>query len=446
MNKNPNQETAKSALRATASFSALALCVSLLPLSTAVAQEAEKERVGNDTIIVTAQFREQLLQDVPIAITAVSAEELEQRSLNNIVDLANSVPNVEMTQGGAGYGSQTNQAFIRGLGQVDFLTAFEPRVGFYVDDVYYATTYGSVFDVLDLERVEILRGPQGTLFGRNSVGGALRLISRKPEGDNSGFAEVTAGSRERYQVRVAYDLGLTDQLALRVVGSAKGQKGHVDRLSYSCANPQYGNAQVGGPGLYAAGDGDCKVGTLGGAESHSFRGTLGWEPNDAVQVYLSADYTKERAESSGEVILDTQSSRVNPETGVIGGGRIPSAGVDTNGLANWLRGLGTSYYGFDVSTPEKLQAVIASFESPDGNSTYARYGNERVGYVNPPVGTLEAYGGSLTAEVDLTESVHLTSITAFREYEGDFGQSLLAVPTEEVRNGLSHRQFSQEGR
>src|SRR5690606_34276263 len=121
-----------------------------------------------------------------------------------------------------------------GLGQIDFLTAFEPRVGFYVDDVYYATTYGSVFDVLDLERVEILRGPQGTLFGRNSVGGALRLISKKPRGDDSGYIEATAGSRSRYQLRAAYDLGISDTLALRVVGSAKGQNGHVDLLDYKC--------------------------------------------------------------------------------------------------------------------------------------------------------------------------------------------------------------------
>src|SRR5690606_21637245 len=157
-----------------ARVSGLAVAAAMLAPSVAAAQDAERE--GDDLqIIVTAQFREQALQDVPIAISAVSAEELEQRSVQTVLDVANSVPNVEMTSGGSGYGAQTNQAFIRGLGQIDFLTAVEPRVGFYVDDVYYATTYGSVFDVLDLERLEILRGPQGTLFGRNSVGGALRL-------------------------------------------------------------------------------------------------------------------------------------------------------------------------------------------------------------------------------------------------------------------------------
>jgi len=404
------------------------------------------ETAGPDStrIIVTAQFREQLLQDVPIAITAVSAEELEARSVGSVLDLAQSVPNVEMTSGGSGYGAQTNQAFIRGLGQIDFLTSFEPRVGFYVDDVYYATTYGSVFDVLDLERVEVLRGPQGTLFGRNSVGGALRLISKKPRGDNTGFFEVTGGSRSRYQVRGVYDLGISDQLALRLVGSAKGQDGHVDRLEYKCAYPQFGNAQVGGPDLLAnADDENCKRGTLGGGDSHAFRGTLGWEPTNAIQVYLAADYTKERAESSAEVILDTQTSLINPETGTLGAA-IGALGAENNGLARWLRGIGTSYYGFDVTTPEKRQAVVDSFASTGRYSTFARYGNQRVGYENPPVGELEAYGSSLTIEADVAPQTHITSITAYREYDGDFGQSSLAVPVQEVRNGLSHRQFSQE--
>ena len=139
----------RGAARLAACTSLAALCIGLAPSAaraqdeTGNAAEVDGPPVGT-RIIVTAQFREQLLQDVPVAITAVTAEELEQRSVQNVLDLADSVPNVEMTAGGSGYGAQTNQAFIRGLGQIDFLTAFEPRVGFYVDDVYYATTYGSV--------------------------------------------------------------------------------------------------------------------------------------------------------------------------------------------------------------------------------------------------------------------------------------------------------------
>jgi iron complex outermembrane receptor protein len=427
------------------SVSAAAIVLGLIPAAVA-AQALDRDDEAprpEGEIIVTAQFREQALQDVPVAITAITADELQQRSVKSVLDIAESVPNMEMTSGGSGYGAQTNQAFIRGLGQIDFLTTFEPRVGFYVDDVYYATTYGSVFDVMDLERVEVLRGPQGTLFGRNSVGGALRLISAKPRGDNTGYLEVTAGSRSRYQLRTAYDLGITDTLALRAVASAKGQEGHVKRIDYKCVYPQMGNQLVGGIGQGPVNKNSCDKGTLGGGDSYSFRGILGFEPTPDLVFYLAADYSRERAESSAEIILDTQTSRINPETGVTGGA-IPPAGPETNGLARWLRGLGTSYYGFDVSTPDKLAAVAKSFESIDPFSTFARYGNARVGYLNPAVGTLEAYGGSLTAEADLTDNLHLTSITAYRKYYGDFGQSSLAIPVQEVRNALGHRQFSQE--
>jgi iron complex outermembrane receptor protein len=136
-------------------------------------------------IVVTAQFRSQALQKVPMSITAVNADQIQQRSITNVVDVAQAAPNVTMTEGGNGFG-KTNQAFIRGIGQLDFSFAFEPKVGFYIDDVYYATTFGSVFELLDIDRVEIERGPQGTLNGRNSVGGAIRIFNKKPQGDNSG--------------------------------------------------------------------------------------------------------------------------------------------------------------------------------------------------------------------------------------------------------------------
>ena len=123
-------------------------------------------------IVVTAQFRSQALQKVPMSITAVNSDQIQQRSITNVIDVAQAAPNVTMTEGGNGFG-KTNQAFIRGIGQLDFSFAFEPKVGFYIDDVYYATTFGSVFELLDIDRVEIERGPQGTLNGRNSVGGAI---------------------------------------------------------------------------------------------------------------------------------------------------------------------------------------------------------------------------------------------------------------------------------
>ena len=412
---------------------------------TSEADARDQNRIAE--IIVTAQFREQNLRDVPISISAVSGEQLQQRSVVNLTDVARSVPNVEMQQGNSGYGSSTNQAYIRGLGQVDFLATFEPRVGFYIDDVYFATTFGAVFDVLDLERVEVLRGPQGTLFGRNSVGGAIRIISKKPRGDNSGYMEGTYGSLDRYQVRGAVDLGLIeDQLALRLTGSAKGQSGWVDLLDYKCVNPTIGNGNIGGLGQGPVNT-SCKRGTLGGSSSHNVRGSLRWQPTSDLDILLQGDYLNEDSESPPEAILAVSLSLDNPDSGVSGGNSRPafSRSFD-NGMARYLRGLGTSYYGLDVSTPAKMQAVAQTFVSPYPNSSYASYGNARVGFRNPASGNFKAYGGSLNIDWDISEQLHLTSISAYRSVEGVFSQSLLALPVEEIRQSVSSRQISQEVR
>ena len=409
--------------------------------------EAATDAQGIAEIVVTAQFREQNLQDVPISISAISGEQLLQRSVTNLTDVARSIPNVEMQQGNSGYGSNTNQAYIRGLGQVDFLATFEPRVGFYIDDVYFATTFGAVFDVLDLERVEVLRGPQGTLFGRNSVGGAIRIISRKPRGDNHGYVEATYGNYNRYQVRGAIDLGLVkDVLSLRLTGSARGQDGYVDLLDYKCVNPTLGNTNVGGLGQGPVSR-SCKRGTLGGSRNYNVRGSLRWQPSPAWDILLQGDYLKEHDESPPEAIIKTSLSLDNPESGVSGGAtRAAFPRAMDNGLARYLRGLGTTYYGFNVSTPALMSQVAQSFVSPYRNSSYASYGNARVGYRNPPYGSFKAYGGSLNIDWDIADKVHLTSITAYRKTAGEFGQSLLALPVEEVRQSVSSEQVSQEVR
>ena len=121
-------------------------------------------------VVVTAQFREQNLQQTPIAITAITADMLEARSQTRIADVTAQSPNVLLQVNPAG-GGNSMRAFIRGVGQADQSPAVDPGVGIYVDDVYFATVTGSVFDLLDLDRVEILRGPQGTLSGMNSLGG-----------------------------------------------------------------------------------------------------------------------------------------------------------------------------------------------------------------------------------------------------------------------------------
>ena len=137
---------------------------------------------GLEEIIVTAEFREANVQDTPIAITAVNAEMLDARSQTNLAQITAQTPNVSLRPAGSSFGSAL-VAFIRGIGQTDFNPSVEPGVGIYVDDVYYSTITGNMLDLLDLDRVEVLRGPQGTLAGRNAIGGAIKLFTRKPDGE-----------------------------------------------------------------------------------------------------------------------------------------------------------------------------------------------------------------------------------------------------------------------
>src|SRR5690606_6188701 len=155
----------------------------------------------------------------------------------------NQAPSVTLKPQGAAFGPSL-VANIRGVGQYDFNPALEPGVGLYVDDVYYATLTGSIFDLLDLERVEILRGPQGTLAGRNSIGGAVKLYSQRPEGDNSGSISAAYGSRDRIDLRGSFDFNLAENLDARVAGVAKKQRGYVQRLDFGCVYPVGGGDRL----------------------------------------------------------------------------------------------------------------------------------------------------------------------------------------------------------
>src|SRR5690606_35883449 len=183
-----------------ASSLAIMCCLAAPAYAQNEAAASNEETSRNEVITVTAQFREQNLQDTPIAITAMNAEMLEARGHTNIAQVAANAPNVSLTpqpqNGGTGL-----IAYIRGVGQTDFNYALDPGVGIYIDDVYIPTLSSSLLELIDLDRIEILRGPQGTLAGKNSIGGAIKLFSAEPRGDGSGSLAVTYGSFDRVEVR-----------------------------------------------------------------------------------------------------------------------------------------------------------------------------------------------------------------------------------------------------
>ena len=132
-------------------------------------------------IVVTARRREESLQDVPIAVTAFSGAQLEREGAIDITDIGDTTPNVTVeTSRGT---NSTLTAFIRGVGQQDPVAGFEQGVGLYLDDVYLNRPQGAVLDIYDVERIEVLRGPQGTLYGRNTIGGAVKYVTRRLSDD-----------------------------------------------------------------------------------------------------------------------------------------------------------------------------------------------------------------------------------------------------------------------
>ncbi|MEO1038847.1 MAG: TonB-dependent receptor [Pseudomonadota bacterium] len=222
-----------------------------------------------DTITVTAQRREADLQSVPASVTAIQPETLEQRQIANVLDLQYQAPNLSLaTNTGTASGARI---FLRGIGEDESRVSADPAVGVYVDGVYVGRQVGALFDLVDLERVEVLRGPQGTLYGRNSNGGAVRLVSRAPAGDNSGDLQATVGSESRFDLRGVGDIALGQSTALRVSALYRSRDG------FHTLTPN--------------GDFTGQGGNVGAVETIAWRASLRHEFNEDWTATLAVDQT-----------------------------------------------------------------------------------------------------------------------------------------------------------
>ncbi|MGQ0834882.1 MAG: TonB-dependent receptor [Gammaproteobacteria bacterium] len=219
----------------------LAIILSTLPIG-ALAQEQEETASQLETVIVTAQKREQNIYDVPVAISAFSAETIEKQGVTDLVDIGKFVPNLNVTGFSAGHTSSANP-FIRGIGLQDHLITTDPGVGVYVDGIYLGRQVGQNWSLNNIERVEVLRGPQGTLYGRNSIGGAINIITRKPGEEDGGRVSLTAGSRGRLNGDVYADMRLTDQVAMSFSAAYQSRDGLGDFLLIEDPSKDVGEMQ-----------------------------------------------------------------------------------------------------------------------------------------------------------------------------------------------------------
>ncbi len=220
-----------------------------------------------EDIVVTARRREEKLQQVPISVTALDGANLEARQLYAMDQLGAIVPNLQFDQAAPSSGSSSvGQVFIRGIGQSDYTPVTDPGVAMYVDGIYIGRSPGNVLDLIDVERVEVLRGPQGTLFGRNSIGGAIKVHSRLPSfTDSTSRVELRLGNDALQALNLRWSLPLNDALAANVTIDRLQRDGYVRRLS----------------------DGR----KTGDRDRWSARAAVRWEPTDAIAASLVVDYT-----------------------------------------------------------------------------------------------------------------------------------------------------------
>lgn len=306
------------------------------------ASPADKGVTRAEDLTVTARRREENVQDVPLAITVKTGVDLEIAATADIGELQGEVPNLAIYQGRNQ--STTLTAFLRGVGQADPLWGVDPGVGLYMDDVYVARPQGALLDVYDVARIEVLRGPQGTLYGKNTIGGAIKYVSRDITDKWQGLGSYTGGSYSNNDFRASIGGPLIkEKLRARVAGGSFRHAGY-------------------GTNLFTGKD-------VSNKDTLAFRAGLDWLPSTSVKVQLSYDQTKDDAEPKGLTRL-----AANPLCPAFSGGACPPEAniFDTrSGLApiNSTNAKGSALNLHWTINPEwKFRSITGYRESDSENS------------------------------------------------------------------------------
>jgi len=361
-------DTKTTALPVTRSLLAIAIAMCLSP-TPGLAQEAGATATGEaetlESVIVTARRRQESLQDTPVAVTALNADELERQQVVSTTDLDKIAPNLQFHSYGTLTGNNSAaQVFIRGIGQTDATPAVDPGVGIYIDDVYMGRSVGGAMDFRDIASVQVLRGPQGTLFGRNTIGGAVLITTNGPGEDAGNSLRMGVGDDSLYELYGAFDLPLGDTWSARISLGGRQRDGYVTRAS--------DGKDLGDENMY--------TGQLG----------LRWKPSEDLSFTLRADYTNEDENGSPFVF------RAMNEAATFVGAASQSAGCPNM---------------IDPLPPPVLVGPLA--DPRCGNDAQA-LGDFTNGGTYPASSTLENRGLSLVVDWHLNDVFSLKSITADR--------------------------------
>ncbi len=350
------------------------------------AQNASDDLFVLQEVVVTAQKREQNLQIVPISVSAFTSADIEQRSLQNVGEILATTPNV-MRASGPSTGDD-GFFFFRGVGQVDNSANVEPGVGVYIDEVYLGRVQGASFDVLDIERIEILRGPQGTLFGRNTIGGAVNATTRDPGDELGAKARLVVGDRDHIDAQLSVDAPLTDTFGMLASVFTRNQDGWAENIR---TGQTYGDRE-----------------DIGG------RVKFVWEPSESFEAKLAADYNEGKGTAIPTALLATLPAMlpIGP-----GGALVP-------------------YFG---------SPLLVDFPADTNTEIDTRPHDDRVyGSIDPDMES-ERSGASLHLRWD-AGPIELKSITSFRQTEQTAPTDLdgTSYVFYDFLFGVDQDQFSQE--
>ena len=331
----------------------LAAAITLSCGVTAMAADSNTTRALEE-VTVTVQKREQSLQDVPVAVTALSGEQLDNMGVQALDQVARQAPNVTLEASRAT--NSTLTAYIRGIGQQDPLWGFEPGVGVYIDDVYFARPQAALLDVFDVERIEVLRGPQGTLYGKNTIGGAVKYVTRSIAGDASTKISLAVGSHNQRDIKASAAMPLVeDKFWIGAAFASLSRDGYGEYVG-----PQFEGEENGNKDVFA------------------YRLSMEAQPTDALNLVLNYDNTSDDSNLRGgyrmtDGFLDGAAPLENVHD--------TRSGMDPTGQQVNSEGMALTV-SYDLSEAVQFKSITANREGDQ--QTAIDFDSEQLGLVEAP--------------------------------------------------------------
>lgn len=351
--------------------------------------DQQESAVALEEIVVTARRRDEALMDTPVSITAFSGEDLKNRIITRAHQIAESTPNlIYRNNNQSGSSGNASIIFIRGIGQDDFAPSVQPGVGIYVDDVYIAGSIGSLSEILEVESIQVLRGPQGTLFGRNTIGGAILINSKKPDENFDGHIEAVVGEDSLRQMKAVVNIPFSDTFFGKFSISHREKDGWVDTPNIS--------------GDDGAGSEDIQVG----------RAAFRWLATEDLTIDLYGNFIHRESDGIPQI-----AGAINDNSAQLG---------------TWNNNIAPTF-GFG-------QINEALYRGSIGNPTNFADFHQRA--------DSDAFSTALTFSWDISEKLNFKSISSYREVDSMDGhdQDFSAEPASRLIDIYESEQLTQEFR